>query len=163
MIRRPPRSTQAKTLFPYTTLFRSCVCVSVQYNLVLYPQIRPLKQNNKLTPSYFQIIWKSKQHLDLCTDITKYITNKRYVESMHTPFGMSQSQASSVSIPVSTTCLFWGALLLPPRSPLSLETRCAGVRCVEVRCVEGRCALRAGVLRAGVLRAGVLKIGRAHV
>ena len=24
MIRRPPRSTQAKTLFPYTTLFRSC-------------------------------------------------------------------------------------------------------------------------------------------
>ena len=25
MIRRPPRSTQAKTLFPYTTLFRSCV------------------------------------------------------------------------------------------------------------------------------------------
>ena len=34
MIRRPPRSTQAKTLFPYTTLFRSgtvyvCVCVCV--------------------------------------------------------------------------------------------------------------------------------------
>ena len=25
MIRRPPRSTQAKTLFPYTTLFRSSV------------------------------------------------------------------------------------------------------------------------------------------
>ena len=25
MIRRPPRSTQAKTLFPYTTLFRSCL------------------------------------------------------------------------------------------------------------------------------------------
>ena len=27
MIRRPPRSTQAKTLFPYTTLFRSCSCL----------------------------------------------------------------------------------------------------------------------------------------
>ena len=26
MIRRPPRSTQAKTLFPYTTLFRSPAC-----------------------------------------------------------------------------------------------------------------------------------------
>ena len=26
MIRRPPRSTQAKTLFPYTTLFRSGTC-----------------------------------------------------------------------------------------------------------------------------------------
>src|SRR5216117_4338693 len=24
MIRRPPRSTQGRTLFPYTTLFRSC-------------------------------------------------------------------------------------------------------------------------------------------
>ena len=49
MIRRPPRSTQAKTLFPYTTLFRSggeecvcvcvwggeeCVCVSPQYIFV---------------------------------------------------------------------------------------------------------------------------------
>ncbi len=30
MIRRPPRSTQAKTLFPYTTLFRSMV-----YNFVI--------------------------------------------------------------------------------------------------------------------------------
>ena len=27
MIRRPPRSTQAKTLFPYTTLFRSLWCL----------------------------------------------------------------------------------------------------------------------------------------
>src|SRR5213596_4398951 len=28
MIRRPPRSTQDRTLFPYTTLFRSLTCVS---------------------------------------------------------------------------------------------------------------------------------------
>src|SRR3546814_4377666 len=27
MIRRPPRSTRTDTLFPYTTLFRSCVAV----------------------------------------------------------------------------------------------------------------------------------------
>src|SRR3546814_5444923 len=26
MIRRPPRSTRTDTLFPYTTLFRSCQC-----------------------------------------------------------------------------------------------------------------------------------------
>src|SRR3546814_5565948 len=26
MIRRPPRSTRTDTLFPYTTLFRSCDC-----------------------------------------------------------------------------------------------------------------------------------------
>src|SRR3546814_12711619 len=28
MIRRPPRSTRTDTLFPYTTLFRSCRCVA---------------------------------------------------------------------------------------------------------------------------------------
>src|SRR3546814_6922512 len=27
MIRRPPRSTRTDTLFPYTTLFRSCLCI----------------------------------------------------------------------------------------------------------------------------------------
>ena len=39
MIRRPPRSTQAKTLFPYTTLFRSSVscpvCLSVCLSVCL--------------------------------------------------------------------------------------------------------------------------------
>src|SRR3546814_5844552 len=29
MIRRPPRSTRTDTLFPYTTLFRSCPCALV--------------------------------------------------------------------------------------------------------------------------------------
>src|SRR3546814_4710067 len=28
MIRRPPRSTRTDTLFPYPTLFRSCVCAN---------------------------------------------------------------------------------------------------------------------------------------
>src|SRR3546814_6346584 len=30
MIRRPPRSTRTDTLFPYTTLFRSCPCRSAR-------------------------------------------------------------------------------------------------------------------------------------
>src|SRR3546814_1536658 len=30
MIRRPPRSTRTDTLFPYTTLFRSCCCSSLK-------------------------------------------------------------------------------------------------------------------------------------
>src|SRR3546814_18101870 len=30
MLRRPPRSTRTDTLFPYTTLFRSCRCASDQ-------------------------------------------------------------------------------------------------------------------------------------
>src|SRR3546814_3969064 len=33
MIRRPPRSTRTDTLFPYTTLFRSCPCVTRDANL----------------------------------------------------------------------------------------------------------------------------------
>src|SRR3546814_1428909 len=50
MIRRPPRSTRAGTLFPYTTLFRSCrratgspVAVLVGYKVeqVAYPKEEP--------------------------------------------------------------------------------------------------------------------------
>ena len=33
MIRRPPRSTQAKTLFPYTTLFRSTMFVAALFTI----------------------------------------------------------------------------------------------------------------------------------
>src|SRR3546814_12910835 len=32
MIRRPPRSTRTDTLFPYTTLFRSCVRLKERLN-----------------------------------------------------------------------------------------------------------------------------------
>src|SRR5881628_1255717 len=32
MIRRPPRSTRQSTLFPYTTLFRSLSCRSIERN-----------------------------------------------------------------------------------------------------------------------------------
>ena len=49
MIRRPPRSTQAKTLFPYTTLFRSSLTPGVSSRLrhavppgrVLRPLLHP--------------------------------------------------------------------------------------------------------------------------
>src|SRR3546814_5947265 len=43
MIRRPPRSTRTDTLFPYTTLFRSCIKLAphklqgaLSYNLAQY-------------------------------------------------------------------------------------------------------------------------------
>src|SRR3546814_6583441 len=32
MLRRPPRSTRTDTLFPYTTLFRSVLIISVRHN-----------------------------------------------------------------------------------------------------------------------------------
>src|SRR3546814_1205451 len=38
MIRRPPRSTRTDTLFPYTTLFRSCDA-SARYDRVLLDQL----------------------------------------------------------------------------------------------------------------------------
>ena len=46
MIRRPPRSTQAKTLFPYTTLFRSPLSLSPSLSLplsfsLLFPRSLP--------------------------------------------------------------------------------------------------------------------------
>ena len=43
MIRRPPRSTQAKTLFPYTTLFRSPVKSFLYVLLALLPLCSPVK------------------------------------------------------------------------------------------------------------------------
>src|SRR3546814_2419942 len=35
MIRRPPRSTRTDTLFPYTTLFRSCQVCSLQSRIAV--------------------------------------------------------------------------------------------------------------------------------
>src|SRR3546814_13078758 len=37
MIRRPPRSTRTDTLFPYTTLFRSSVCIPDYYRARVRP------------------------------------------------------------------------------------------------------------------------------
>src|SRR3546814_13340319 len=37
MIRRPPRSTRTDTLFPYTTLFRSCCIFRRCYRAIGYP------------------------------------------------------------------------------------------------------------------------------
>jgi hypothetical protein len=44
MIRRPPRSTQALTLFPYTTLFRSWLgFVATVTLMVTFSQPKPLQ------------------------------------------------------------------------------------------------------------------------
>src|SRR3546814_3596292 len=37
MIRRPPRSTRTDTLFPYTTLFRSCIDSPVKHDFTFTP------------------------------------------------------------------------------------------------------------------------------
>src|SRR3546814_5438149 len=39
MLRRPPRSTRTDTLFPYTTLFRSCERISEAYLLPVLEQM----------------------------------------------------------------------------------------------------------------------------
>src|SRR5213596_3971567 len=45
MIRRPPRSTQDRTLFPYTTLFRSPLITSWSgmLTLLLQSRVKPLR------------------------------------------------------------------------------------------------------------------------
>src|SRR3546814_19397441 len=40
MIRRPPRSTRTDTLFPYTTLFRSCVARAARVGETTFVQRR---------------------------------------------------------------------------------------------------------------------------
>src|SRR3546814_7071636 len=50
MIRRPPRSTRTDTLFPYTTLFRSCdtfACNELWRSEVFGEQIVGAKQNGR--------------------------------------------------------------------------------------------------------------------
>src|SRR3546814_402592 len=43
MIRRPPRSTRTDTLFPYTTLFRSCpLCNTLVGPPTIFPMAKPI-------------------------------------------------------------------------------------------------------------------------
>src|SRR3546814_6733552 len=51
MIRRPPRSTRTDTLFPYTTLFRSCRC-AVRCRAVAHKYIAPLVG---MCPAFFNM------------------------------------------------------------------------------------------------------------
>ena len=55
MIRRPPRSTQAKTLFPYTTLFRSC--------LPLHPGAEDRSREGTEWPAAFSLSQTCGRHL----------------------------------------------------------------------------------------------------
>ena len=50
MIRRPPRSTQAKTLFPYTTLFRSTLTPTLTLTLHLLLPPPPPQQEQEGQP-----------------------------------------------------------------------------------------------------------------
>ena len=59
MIRRPPRSTQAKTLFPYTTLFRSS-SITLYFSL----ELSPAKNIPTVCPSTRLLSAKDKSLLD---------------------------------------------------------------------------------------------------
>ena len=57
MIRRPPRSTQAKTLFPYTTLFRS-PAISTEQNII------PMQsESSEVTHPFQPVIITTPLHL----------------------------------------------------------------------------------------------------
>src|SRR3546814_6612998 len=50
MVRRPPRSTRTDTLFPYTTLFRSCVA-RAKAGTIVWP----------IAPTKVRGIWQSRE------------------------------------------------------------------------------------------------------
>src|SRR3546814_7011909 len=59
MIRRPPRSTRTDTLFPYTTLFRSCVpAVYPAYRSRRIPFQLPARRKSGQERSP----WRSEEH-----------------------------------------------------------------------------------------------------
>src|SRR3546814_16316558 len=63
MIRRPPRSTRTDTLFPYTTLFRSILSVSLLANANYDPHIA-LSFWRAYGPAHGSSIFNSRTHPD---------------------------------------------------------------------------------------------------
>src|SRR5258708_24595818 len=67
MIRRPPRST----LFPYTTLFRSCEMMNITYNIGIY-KIPENVKNSELPIKVAHFHPHKKRHLDLYRNILNF-------------------------------------------------------------------------------------------
>src|SRR6266496_5131829 len=78
MTRRPPRST----LFPYTTLFRSCCTASREMALGAWPQRSSGQQDRKstrLNSSHVEIsyaVFCLKKKIKYNTDLTRYLRTK---------------------------------------------------------------------------------------
>src|SRR5213594_5097141 len=81
MIRRPPRSTQAFTLFPYTTLFRSPA-------LQRLPALAlPTRADVPAVPLHAQRVELGRAHV--CTPVTNaYIVCRLLLEKKNTGFLM---------------------------------------------------------------------------
>src|SRR3546814_2578342 len=71
MIRRPPRSTRTDTLFPYTTLFRSCVSARLADPARLSTRrisaYRTMRRERPVTSATISVpkrwtIWRSEEH-----------------------------------------------------------------------------------------------------
>ena len=56
MIRRPPRSTQAKTLFPYTTLFRSALFLAASPTAMMSPRWHWQQKKRKCRSSSLSVL-----------------------------------------------------------------------------------------------------------
>src|SRR5213592_5085108 len=83
MIRRPPRSTQRSTLFPYTTLFRSCWCGRAR-NRSRYDSPAPARSEehtselqSRYVISYAVFCLKKKKNKYITTSTSFYTIKKK--------------------------------------------------------------------------------------
>src|SRR5216117_2911039 len=63
MIRRPPRSTQGRTLFPYTTLFRSLVAPQLALMLAIEGSVQPVVGASDRTSAYLQTLTATAEQI----------------------------------------------------------------------------------------------------
>src|SRR3546814_15017690 len=131
MIRRPPRSTRTDTLFPYTTLFRSCHDPHCSLNRSIYPRRR--FADRPAVPGAHDTREKAKQGGRSVTFVTFRASRRRPASVHSSPKiattgasparararympGVVSDQAGVPSAPTTTTPPVPPRALTPPRS-----------------------------------------------
>src|SRR6266571_4592505 len=129
MIRRPPRST----LFPYTTLFRSCECTCTDHRAAGGPECdRAARQDRKSTRlnsshmsiSYAVFCLKKKKHMLFdtisysCLTTTHYSYNLKFISCCISRGLMYCNNIVTYFLPPLSVTVFFLMIRRPPRSTL---------------------------------------------
>ena len=130
MIRRPPRSTQAKTLFPYTTLFRSSLSLSLththtQVHTQLHTQVltRLHTHNQHKQTSGFRISCFTLLSCSTFQDSTDTEASQRPVQTHRVNYSCNAIGPwdQNVQVFAMTTVVFFLSQCPSPTLPLSLS------------------------------------------